>query len=335
LYLAIDTMPIRFPVASAVGWFLVLTAGLALAVQARALKGRSYAVLSGRTRPVVPQRLSRVEQAVAVSIVFVFFLLALGVPAIGAISASLLNNFGHFTWASVTLDNYHRAVTDAQLVDPLLLSGRMAAITALGAVVLGVLIARMLARGTIGLAAQLMDWVLVGSVALPSIVLAAGYIFAYNLPVLSDIGINLYGTILLLGAAYLASSLPATSRLLLGPLAQVQRSLLDAARVHGAGEAYAVMTTLVPLLARAMVWAGLLTFGGVLLELPISQMLYPAGQEPLSVAITKQLQNYDFAGGSAEMIVAAAGTLVVVGLVLGAFRLLTPRGWQRPAGARR
>ena len=49
-----------------------------------------------------------------------------------------------------------------------------------------------------------MDFLLLASVALPGVVFGAGYIFAYNLPIMSTLGINLYQTVQLLVIAYIA-----------------------------------------------------------------------------------------------------------------------------------
>ena len=68
--------------------------------------------------------------------------------------------------------------------------------------------------------------------ALPSVVFGAGYIFAYNLPIMSTLGINLYQTVQLLVIAYIASSLPTNARVLVGSVSQLQESLKDAARAH-------------------------------------------------------------------------------------------------------
>lgn len=330
VYEAIDTMPIAFPVASAVGWFLIAAAGGALFVQYRALKGRSYAVLSGRTRPASPRRLSRQGQWGLLAGLALFFLIALGVPMLGAVSASLLQGFGKtFTADQVTFSNYQTALSSHDLRAPLLLSFKLAAVGATCAIVLGTIVGRLLARRRVGWSGRALDLLLLGAIALPGIVLAAGYIFAYNLPVFSALGVSLYGTVFLLGMAYLAGALPSTTRLLAGPLAQVQRSMTDAARVHGAGEAFTTLTIVVPLLGRALLWAWLLTFSGILLELPVSQLLYPPGQEPLAVAVVKHLDNYDFGGGSAMMITAIVGMLAVIAVASGLFRLLTPCGWQR------
>ncbi|MHB8618164.1 MAG: ABC transporter permease [Chloroflexota bacterium] len=330
LFLAIDSNPIRFPVASAVAWFLVASTALALAIQHRALKGRSFAVLGGRTRPCVLLPFGRRGQVLAVTGVAAFFAVALCVPLMGAVSASLLKDFGsRLTWTSLTLSNYQRALTTHELLSPLLLSLKMAAIAATLAVLLGGSLSRILSRRGEGVSGRALDLLLLAAIALPGIVLAAGYIFAYNLPAVSDnVGLKLYGTLTLLGMAYLAGALPGTARLLVGPMAQIQSSLLEAARVHGNGEIQSWMGAVLPLLARALLWAWLLTFAGVFFELPISQLLYPPGQTPLAVAVTKHLENYDFAGGSAMMMIAAVGLLAVIGLVLAASKLLVGTGWQ-------
>lgn len=66
-----------------------------------------------------------------------------------------------------------------------------------------------------------------------------------------------------------------------------------------------------------------------LLELPISELLYPPGSYPLSVAIERRLQSYDFAGGTAMEVMAVLGALLVTAVVLGLYRLLAPAGWRR------
>ena len=59
LYAAINGFPPSFPAAAAMGWLLVASVAVPLALQARALRGRSYAVLSGRTRQAVRRELRR------------------------------------------------------------------------------------------------------------------------------------------------------------------------------------------------------------------------------------------------------------------------------------
>lgn len=330
LYRAINSIPIRFPLASVIGWFLISAVAVALFLQNRALRGRSFAVLSGRTRPITPLRLTTGGRVVAWAAVTVFFTLALGVPLFGAVVASFLKGLGgNVTRGALTLDNYHRALTSHDLLAPMFLSMKLAAITATLAVIVGMCIAQVVVQRRVGIAGRVLDLFIVGAVALPGTVLAAGYIFAYNLPIFSRLGINIYGTVFLLGMALLAAALPSTSRLLVGPFAQLQRSLTDAARVHGASEVEALRSTVFPLVARSLLWAWLLAFTHVMLELPIAQMLKPPGEPPLAAAILRHLDTSDYTTGAAMLGVASLGLLTVIGVALGLFRLLAPAGWQR------
>ncbi|HLI00607.1 MAG TPA: ABC transporter permease subunit [Acidimicrobiales bacterium] len=335
LYNAIDSNPPQIPVAAAIGWVLVAAAAIPIVLQARALRGRSYAVLSGRTRMPARRRLGARGQIIGVAAMAVFFLLALGAPIIGAVLASLLKGFGtSLIAAHWTFVNYRLVFNGtAGLFAPLAYSSKLAAITATVVAVLGLIVARMMtARGTRALG-QLIDLVLIGSVALPGIVLGAGYIFSYNLPFVSHLGIVLYETTPLLAMAYVATSLPPQARLMTGPVAQLQESLLYAARVHGARSFGAWRRAALPVLSRLLLWAWLLTFAKTLLELPVSQLLYPPGTNPAAVAIDNYYGTSNHYGEATSMSVVAMAEMfgvILIGLAL--FRLLAPKGWQRMGG---
>jgi len=336
LFNSIDNFPVHFPVAAAVGWFLVGAVGLALLLQARAIRGRVYAVLSGRTRSPVRIRLSRSGQLLGLGFAMGFFGLALGAPMLGALTSSLLRpGSAHLAGAAVSTIYYRQLLHSGALIAPLEFSARMAAIVATIVAVLAVAMAHYLTRRQAGVSARILDLLLLATIALPGIVLGAGYIFAYNLPLINRLGIHLYGTSLLLGMAYLAGALPTTTRILVGPLAQVDQSPVQAARVLGAGPLRALAAVVFPMVARSCLWAWLLTFTGVLFELPVSQMLYPPGQFPLSVAITTALATYVYGPGTAMIVVAIAFALAVVGVALVGFRWLAPRGWRNLAVAQR
>jgi iron(III) transport system permease protein len=326
LYEDIGNFPPNFPAAAGIGWLLVLSVTIPLALQARSLRGRSYAVLSGRTRQMVRRQLSRAGQAVALSGVGLFFLFALGIPAIGAITGSLLADYG--ASSHITLTNYQAVFHDPNAWGPIQRSLIYGAITASVTVVGGVMLARTLAakrtRST-----RFLDFLLLASVALPSVVFAAGYIFAYNLPIFSRLGIDIYQTTTLLIIGYVATSLPTNARVLLGSVSQLDPSLQDAARAHGAGAIRAWLKGVFPVISRPLMMAWLLTFGGIFLELPISQLLYAPGSPPLSVAIQDNLGNYHFGIGMAQAVIAVVIAFVAVGIVLGAYRLLAPAGWRR------
>ena len=329
LYSYIGGFPPNFAGAAAIGWLLVASVAVPLALQARALRSRSYAVLSGRTRPAVRRELRGWGKAGAVTVAGGYYAVALGVPGFGAVSSSLLADFG--ASFRLSLANFRAVFHDSGLSGPLERSLVYGAICATVTVVGGLVLATMLARKR-SASARLLDFLLLASVALPGVVFAAGYIFFYNLPVLSRIGVDIYQTVTLLLIGYVASSLPTNARVLVGAVAQVQRSLKDAARAHGAGAARAFMRGVLPILSRPLTMAWLFTFCGIFLELPISELLYAPGSPPASVAIEDNLGNYHFGVGMAQAVTAVGVALLAVVVVLGGYRLLAPRGWRRLAG---
>jgi len=337
LYADIGNFPPSFPLAAGMAWLLVAAVAIPLALQARALRGRSYAVLSGRTRQAVRREFGRWGKIGATGAVALFFVVALGVPGFGAVSASLLADYGgsfSLTWA-----NYHAlfaqtnlaAAAGGGLLSPLERSMVYGIITATITVIGGFIAARLLSKRRTK-ATGALDFLLLASVALPGVVFGAGYIFAYNLPIASRLGINLYQTATLLVIAYTASSLPTNARVLVGAVSQLQPSLQDAARAHGAGAITAWARGVLPVVSRPIVMAWLFTFCGVFLELPLSQLLYQPGSPPASIAIEDNLSNYHFGVGMAQSVLAVAFALALVGAVLGGYRLLAPAGWRRIGG---
>ena len=307
-------------------WLLVAAVSVPLFLQARALRGRSYAILSGRTRQAVRRRLSRWEAVAAGSGLAFFFLVILGIPAFGAVSASLLADYG--ASFSLSWTNYTALFQQPGLIGPLERSMIYGVIVASVTVFLGFIVARMLSQRRTA-ATGAMDYMLLASVALPGVVFGAGYIFAYNLPIMSTLHIDLYQTVQLLIIAYIASSLPTNARVLVGSVSQIQGSLQDAARAHGAGAIGAWARGVLPVLSRPIMMAWLYTFCGVFLELPLSQLLYAPGSPPASIAIEDNLSNYHYGIGMAQAVLAVAIAFGVVAVVLGGYRLLAPRGWRR------
>ncbi len=340
LFQAVNNNPADFGLAAAVGWLLVASAAIPIAVQGWAMRGRSYAVFSGRSRAPARMHLRRRVQVIAGGATLLLFVIALGAPVLGAFVASMLRNFGSsFTLHALTLDNYAQVFQGSRalegqtnLLGPLLYSTEMALVTAVVVAFLGLAMARLLTSRTGGGMARVADLVLLGSVALPGIVLAAGYIFAYNLPLAGRLGLDLYETTPLLAMGYIATALPSQARLMVGPVSLLQDSLVTAARVHGSSVVSAWGRAVLPTLSRVLLWAGLLTFAKTLLELPVSQLLYPPGSPPISVAINNYIAGYYYGEGTAMTVMALGEQFAVILLALGLFRLLAPRGWQRVGG---
>lgn len=329
IYTSISTFPAQFGIAAVIGCLLVVAVGGALAVQARSTRGRSYAVLGGRTRPARTRELDRRAKLLTGGAVWAFFALALGVPVLGGITSSFFPPLASLTVSNLTFSYYAQILRSAALGGSILFSLRMALVAGTAAVIVAAVVARLISSPRVGKAGRLLDLTLLAAVAVPGIVFAAGYIFTYNLRFWGHLGLDLYGTSLLLGIAYAAVALPTSTRVLTGPMAQIQGSLLAAGRVHGANASTAWRRGALPLVARSLMWAWLLAFSGTFLELPVSEMLSPAGVIPVSVAITQMLNKSNLVQGAALSVAAVVLTLAIIGLVLGTWRVLAPQGWKR------
>jgi iron(III) transport system permease protein len=308
---------------------------VALLLQNRALKGRSYRVLSARNRPARITELSRTATVLWLVAFVALIATSLGIPILGAVSASLIDGLGTLAGSHKwDLSNYQRVLSSPSLGGALVYSTILAATTATIAIGLAVACARVLAtRGTTA-GGRILDIVLLAAVALPGIVFAAGYIFTYNLPQMNAIGIHIYGTNTLLLLAYLATALPSTTRLLVGTMSQLQESMSHAARVHGRGSIRTWLSITLPVISRPLLSAWLLTYSATLLELPVSQLLAPPGSQPISVGISNALGKYDYGGGTAMEVLAILSALAVVAIGYGGYRLLAPAGWRKVGATR-
>ena len=335
LYKSVMSIPVSFPLCAAISIILLALVVLALLAQAKALRGRSFRVLSGRTRPITRHKLSRLGGFGANSAIYGLLFIALGIPVFGAISASMIQGLGTvISNYQFNFDNYIRVIKSPLLRSPLLFSAEAALITATVAVVLAAVSSKRLVSTKNGVSKKFLDFFLLAAVGLPGIVFAIGYIFAYNLPIAQKYGFHLYGTVALLVLAYIATALPSTTRSLVGNMNQFQESLSEACRVHGFNAIKTWIAVVLPLISRPLLAAWCLTYCGTLLELPVSQILYPPGHAPLAVGIDHALGNYDFGGGTAMEVFAIISALIVVAIMFALYEFLAPVGWKQLGKAR-
>jgi len=335
LFNAIYAFPANFPVAAVIAAVLILSTVPPVFLQARVMRGRSYAVLSGRTKAVRRHHFGPVARVGVTAALGLFMFFVLGLPLLGAVTSSFTNSASFITSTGVhwTFESYRQVFNTlpsfSSLGPPLLTSNELGLFVATGTLILAFVLAKRLASRTAGFSQRVIDVFLLGSIAIPGIVLGVGYIFFYDQRFLTTHVIDLYETMPLLIMGLIASSVPSQARLLTGPVAQIQSSLNEAARVHGATKWRAFRSTSLPLLSRALVWAWLLTFTKTISELAIAQILYQPGHEPASVVIETYLGTIFAAIGSAATVITLVEMLGVIGVVLLVFRLVTPKGWRR------
>ncbi|HVB70083.1 MAG TPA: iron ABC transporter permease [Acidimicrobiales bacterium] len=335
LFAAIDNYPANFSIAAVIATVLILSTVPPIALQSRVMRSRTYAQLSGRTQAPRRREFRPRIRILATAAVAAVFFVALGVPVLGAVVGSFVRNLGtysptgvHFTWLYYS-QIFHPSISGKSIGAPLLLSNQLGLVVATGTGVLAVVLARRLVATRGGWSQRVTDVFLLGSVAVPGVVLGVGYIFFYNLSFITRDVINIYKTLPLLMLALVASALPGQTRFMAGPVSQIQPSLNEAARVHGAGRFAAWRAASLPLMSRILLWGWLLTFTKTISELAIAQILYPPSQEPASVTIQAYLANFNPGTGTAMTVLTLAEMLGVIVIALGLYRAVTPRGWQR------
>ncbi len=154
-----------------------------------------------------------------------------------------------------------------------------------------------------------LTWLPMVNLAVPGIVLGAAYVIAFNAPPLP-----LVGTPLALLLADMATQFPLLTFVLRAPMEARSTVYSDAARVHGIGWADRIERIFLPPLIRPLAWAWSLAFCRLFFELPLAQMLAPAGGEPVGVALVQLQQSLRFATEArlALLAVALCGAVVTV-----------------------
>lgn len=305
IYTAINTSPVNFELAAALSLFLFLAIGLALLAQAGILRTRSFQVISGKNRPalLLPLGLWKWPATIFCALVF---LLALVLPLGMCLLLSLLHAFGQgLTASNWTLDNYAAALArGSDNLDALQRTFWLAFANASITSILGLPIAFIIRRTRLP-GRQLLSFVTLLTIAVPGIILACGYIFAWNAPYLEYIGIGgatgieFYGTVWVLLAAYIGGSLPYATRLGSGALEQVGQTMLEAGRVQGAGLFQLLTRIIGPLLRSSLISIWLLVFTGTMFELAASELLYPPGEPTMPVLIVGLFGTFRFGQGMA------------------------------------
>jgi iron(III) transport system permease protein len=338
IYIAINTAPVNFSLAAALSLLLFIAIALALLVQAGILRRRSFQIISGRNRPARPVKLGAWKWP-ATAFCVLIFLVALVIPLAMCLMLSFMHAFSlGITSSNWTADNYTAILTQGSddldsLVRTVWLSFGAATITTLVGLPIAFIIRRTQIPGR-----RLLSLFTLVTIAVPGIILACGYIFAWNASYLQNIGIGgsqgvqFYGTIWILLAAYIGGSLPYATRLGIGALDQVGQNMLETARVQGANIFQLLLSIVGPLLRSSLTSIWLLVFTGTMFELSASELLYPPGQPTMPVRITSLFNDFKLGPGMALAMLnvgIVALALILLRVVPWLVRQLTQHGAQR------
>jgi iron(III) transport system permease protein len=291
IYQRLNTTPTDFSGAAALCWWLIGSAAVLALLQAAIQRRNQTALVHGRARIAARTRPIFAIQTLLAGATALLWGLGLAAPLL-----ALAGVASRGSWAATeNLDALPRSLG----------YGMLAASLALGA---GLIILK-LQQGRSAWFSGLLQGMLAANLAVPGLILGAGYVIAFNNSVLP-----LYGTALLLIIAYAAGALPAAIRLLGTAYNQLDAKLDEAARIFALPRSSRLIDIEAALLARPGLQAWLLVVAAVMFELPVSELLYVPGAMPLGVAIVSadMMAHYDQAARLALLGMAALAGIAAV-----------------------
>lgn len=253
---------------------LIPLAWLLFAVERRFLAPRIGAVAGASHRPSLPMRTSVVLVAIVLALLPM-------VPIAGLLSRA---RFGDaIEWVGPTLMNSVATATIA------------AAVITATAVLLGHAIAR---GSRVG---RFVDAISVLVFLLPPAVLGVGLISVWNRPALRPV----YGSLAIIIIGFVARYAIAGIRTVAAAIVRSPASVEDAARIAGATPARTLFRVVIPMHARAIAGAFLISVLFCLRDVETAILYYPPGGEPLPVRI------FTLEANGPEPVVAALAILQV------------------------
>ena len=317
IYSSLYETPVNFSSAAGLALIVVAVTGGALWLQFWWLGRRAYWTVSG-SRRTTPAKTARVTLLTGLCAAIVG--LAVILPTGATIVQSLFNSpTAGFSLSNIGFNAYASLVTGSQNdLTALLRSIQYAVAAAVATALLALFVAQQMTFHK-SFASRLLNTLTMSTVAVPGVVLAAGFVFAWNARWLIPLHLVLYGTPLCLGLAFIAGQLPYGIRLQLGALSQIQPNLLTAAQLLGARQRAIVRSIVMPLIRETVITTFLLTLTGVIFELPAASLLYPAGQPPFAVVVQQKFNSFLWSQGSALTLI---GMTCVLAIYLGGNALI-------------
>ncbi|MBD0843960.1 ABC transporter permease [Streptomyces sp. TRM68416] len=275
VYRATNGYPSDYALAAALGTMMVLLSVVGLWLYQRGLRQASrFVTVTGKSQNRKRIRLGRRARYAVIFLLVGYALVTTVLPY----AALCLRAFS----TSTNLDDIHpttRIVRDVlatpELKNALANTVLVSVATALCTVAVGILTAyvteRMRHRGS-----GLLNAVAMSPLAVPGIVFATGVFALY-------LGTPLYGSLTIMVVAYVASYLPHATRVMGNGFAQIDKSLEEASRMCGAGQARMMTTILLPLLRPSMAAGVIMVFLFTVREINTAILLYTPDTMLLSI----------------------------------------------------
>jgi len=313
-YRAISYMPPRYEVAALLAVVLMVLTALALWAQARILhSGRRFTTVAGRG-----QRPRRLElgawRYAALGYALLYLFLAVGLPYLVLLYGAFIRSWGLLpTPDNLTIANVVKTFDPALAVAGglrnsvvLALCGATAASVLMLAISYMIVTAQTAGRSVLEVLSSI-------PLAMPGPVLAVALLWAYLNP-----PFELYGTLSILGIAYVTAYLPYGARMITTSFRQLSPDFERAASICGAGRLARFRGILFPLVLPGVLAGWMLMFVSMVRELSASVFLFVPGTETAAVALLGMWQEAMFSNVCVLSLVLIA---ISIGVILAVSRL--------------
>ena len=309
-YLRITQVGLEDPLGYVISVIMIGFSIAAMALSARALKGRDYSTLQKGGGSIQRRRLTAGASVAAYAWIGFILLLTLS-PHIGVLLLSFAKVWSFSPLPDAyTLEHYATVFADSSgmIHNTLLYCGLAAALD----VLLGVTIAYLILRTQLP-ARQWLDWIATASLAVPGIVLAIGYLRLFKGMTIPGTDVLLTSTWVMIMLAYAVRRLPYALRSCVAALQQVHVSLEEAAESLGATKLRTIRRVVVPLMAGGILAGFVTSFITAAVELSATILLVSAdSMAPMSYGIYLYMQSVAGRGPGA-----ALGVLAIVVVAIG------------------
>ncbi|WP_432407541.1 ABC transporter permease [Wukongibacter sp. M2B1] len=268
-----------FELVTSLSIVLVVISGLIFSLSNIALKKRGFITITGNSKKTKEIQLGRYKMPLSIC-VFVFHTITTIIPLITILTASVLKRWGlSFEIKHLTLNNYlllfkHKTIVRA--FGNSIFYGLMAATIA---ACIGVCVSYISDKTNVK-GKKILEFITAWPMSFPNIVLAVAATLAWMKPPL-----KLYGTEWIIIVTYISLFIPISIKNISGLMQNQHISLERAARISGASRIKGFMDITFPLIFPGIRSGWILGFLIALREIPMSLLLYSAGQETIGVML--------------------------------------------------
>ena len=289
IYLFMTSVPAQPNVAAALSVVLMIFTSIFVFTQRRLLQGRDYRTVTGKGMQARELRLRRLRWP-AFALVVAYALLAVGAPLFALLEGALRKNV--FIQNAAALFDVHafsvQPMLDA-LSDPDVSRGSIVSLSAGAfAAIVGALaflaIAFVVHRTKLP-GRQPLEYLAMLPVAVPALVLGLGILWTWV-----GVPLPVYGTVWILGIAYLTRFFPQGYRAVASSMQQIHDDLDAAARVCGARALTVARRITLPLVRSGIASAVFIMVVLSLRELTASLFLYTTSTRTLSIVIYEKYE---------------------------------------------